>query len=122
MFNPGKMFQMLFMMMFFVQLPIFAEAKSASKAKASAANVKLKYDPKVYYKLSHKNRLKYLQIFSDLAVQMEKADKNRKTAEFDIYQNLQDILFPRADAQATTVCLMVVSFLTSQQEPPRVRL
>ncbi len=106
MFNPVKMFQLLLISMLFVQLPIFAEAKSASKSKVSDANVKLKFDPKVYYRLSHKNRLKYLQIFSDLAVQMEKADKkNRKTADSDFYYDLQNLLFPRADAQATVVCL-----------------
>lgn len=109
MFNLVKMFVLLMFSFVLIQTPQVANAKtvngSKNKKAVDSAKFKLKFDTQVYYKLSHKNRLKYLQVFADLAVQAEKAqEKNKKTASGNFYFELQKILFPVAEADGA-VCL-----------------
>lgn len=73
-----------------------------AKVKTKKIKPQLKFTSEVYYRLSHKNRIKYLQAFIDLAVQMEK-DKKRLNAQNDSL-DLYNLLFPSAEATGR-VCL-----------------
>lgn len=73
-----------------------------AKTKLRKVKPQLKFTAEVYYKLSYQDRMKYLQAFIDIAVEMEKA-KNKTSAShksFDLYS----LLFPSAEANGH-VCL-----------------
>ncbi|MBY0383869.1 hypothetical protein K2X05_01810 [bacterium] len=83
------------------------KTQGKSKANISAKKMKIQFDPDVYYKLSPGKRSEYLQIFIDLSAKLEQlnAKKDRKSAMHFFYNELQDILFPKADADTNGVCL-----------------
>ncbi len=80
-----------------------AQAAKVAKKQIVKKN-KLQFDPLVYYRLPKKKRGEYLQIFIDLAVKIDAANKKASSAQGDVYQNLLEILFPHADA-AGNICL-----------------
>lgn len=115
MFNPKKVVSLAVrFLVVAATLFVFADPSySANTAKSSKATkkqitkkVKLQFDPQVYYKLSHKRRLEYLKVFMDLAVNLEKvSSQEKKSAMHDFYKELNEILFPRAEASYNGVCL-----------------
>ncbi len=111
MFNPKKVVSLLIIAVSFVVFaaPTYAgNAKTAKVAKKQMAKkVKLQFDQQVYYRLPKEKRSQYLQIFMDLALQIETIEmkKNHKSAMNDFYQELNEILFPRAVADTNGICL-----------------
>ncbi len=112
MFNPVKMFRLLLISILFLQIPLFAEAKSAkasgvaSKSKKQKANLvkidakklKVSFDANYYYQLNFKNRKAYLQEIQELAENLSKKSKGKKSSTAWLDQILFD------DAHADQAC------------------
>lgn len=92
------------LIVFLMALAIPMSGFAKSNKRVHASQVKLKFSPAVYYKLDHKNRLKYLNAFMDVAVEIEKEMKRDKQASQGV--DLMHLLFPTADAQVNGICLI----------------